>query len=511
MLSAIGKPLNILFSWYLEKRMLEIDRFKNDPLGTQEKTLNQLIQSAEKTKFGRKYDFQSIKNPFQFKNKSPLHGYSDLEPSINEMKNGSPNVLWPGQIKWFAQSSGTSNKGIKHIPISTQSLKDCHYKGGKDLLSIYYNENPDTQLFSGKHLIVGGASSTFLDNKKTVIGDLSAIIMEQLPWWCEWRRSPNGIKKVLAENWKDKLKYIIDSSVKDDIHIIAGIPSWVYLILNEIIELNNLSNINEVWPNLELFLHGGVNISPYKKNFKDFFDDSVNFYQNYNATEGFFGLQSENKSDDMLLMLDYGIYYEFIDKEKWNDKQPTTLSLEEVSLYKPYEMVISTNAGLWRYRLEDTIMFTEKKPFKIKVLGRTNQFLNGFGEELMIHHLEFAAKKAAEQTSAKISEFSVFPEFNKKDKSLGFHHWVFEFVTLPVSNLKFKTILDEQLKITNIDYLAKRRNNSPIRKPEISIVKNGTFYQWMQKKGKLGGQHKVQRVGNSKKYMQEVLEMGKLP
>ena len=221
MLSAIGKPLNTLFSWYLEKRMLEIDRFKNDPFGTQEKTLHQLIQVANKTKFGSQYDFQSIKNPHQFKNKVPLHQYSDLELLINEMKNGKPNILWPGQIKWFAQSSGTSNKVIKHIPISKQSLKDCHYKGGKDLLSIYYNQNPNTQLFTGKHLIVGGASSAFINNKKTVIGDLSAIIMEQLPWWCEWRRSPNGIKKVLADNWKDKLKYIIDSSIKDDIHILS--------------------------------------------------------------------------------------------------------------------------------------------------------------------------------------------------------------------------------------------------------------------------------------------------
>ena len=509
MIASIGKPINNFFSWYLEKRIDEIHNFINDPYYIQEKTLLNLIKSAKSTEFGKKYDFNNILNSHLFKSKIELNHYQDLKPFINKMKNGDSDILWPGQVKWFAQSSGTSNKEIKHIPITKQSLWECHYKGGKDLLSLYYHENPSTQLFRGKHLIAGGTSFSFVGNKKTVIGDLSAIIMQHLPWWCEWRRSPKGIKKVISENWRDKLNYIIESSINDDIHIIAGVPSWIYLILHEIIERYNLTNINEIWPNLELFLHGGVNIGPYKNNFNDIFDKKINFYQNYNATEGFFGLQSENNSDDMLLMLDYGIYYEFISKKDWSKEQPTTLSLEEINLNEPYEMVISTNGGLWRYRLQDTIIFTEKKPFKIKVIGRTQQFLNVFGEELMICHLENAVKKAAERLNLRISEFTVCPVILKNHNSLGFHHWVFEFINQPDDINDFSTILDQELKKTNIDYLAKRKNNSPITKPKLSIVRCGTFHNWMQKRGKIGGQNKVPKISNSNKYVKQLLEINK--
>ena len=331
--------------------------------------------------------------------------------------------------------------------------------------------------------------------------------MQHLPWWCEWRRSPKKKENILIDNWENKLEYIVKSTLNDDIHIIAGVPSWIYLILNRIIERYNLSNINEVWPNLELYLHGGVNIDPYKNNFKGFFKNKVNFYQNYNATEGFFGLQNINNSDDMLLMLDYGIYYEFIEKKDWDKEQPKTLALDEVNLKEPYELVISTNGGLWRYRLEDTIIFTSKNPYKIMVYGRTKQFLNAFGEELMIHNLEYAIKLAAEKTNSKISEFTVCPIINQKQNSLGYHHWVIEFITPPEKMSEFEDIIDIELSENNIDYCNKRKNNSPIRFPKISTVKKGTFNNWMEKKGKLGGQHKVPRVYKTNKYVKEILNV----
>jgi len=507
MISSLEKPINTFFSWYLDRRLREINLFIDEPLHVQHSTLLAILKAAEQTEFGRKYSFFEINNYNTFKNRVPLHRYNDLDHYITKMKNGESNILWPGKVKWFAQSSGTTNKQIKHIPITKDSLKKCHYKGGKDLLALYYNENPDTRLFNGKHLIAGGSSSTYIGNKKTVIGDLSAIIMQHLPWWCEWRRSPKKKENILIDNWKNKLDYIINSTFEDDIHIIAGVPSWVYLILNGIIERFNLSSIHELWPNLELYLHGGVNIDPYKNNFKDFFKNKVNFYQNYNATEGFFGLQNNNNSKDMLLMLDYGIYYEFIEKKDWNEEQPKTLALDEVNLNEPYELVISTNGGLWRYRLEDTIIFTSKSPYKIMVFGRTKQFLNAFGEELMIQNLENAIKVAALKTNSKISEFTVCPIINKKQNSLGYHHWVIEFITPPLKMSEFKNIIDIELSVNNIDYCNKRKNNSPIRSPKISTVKKGTFNNWMEKRGKLGGQNKVPRVFESNKYVKEILNV----
>tara|TARA_B100001287_G_scaffold42180_1_gene31334 strand:+ start:106774 stop:108309 length:1536 start_codon:yes stop_codon:yes gene_type:complete len=507
MISSFEKPLNNFFSWYLERRIKEINFFINEPIQVQDCTLLTNINNAERTKFGSKYNFYEIKDPSTFKNRVPLLRYKDLAPYIFKMKKGESNILWPGKVKWFAQSSGTTNKQIKHIPITKESLKKCHFKGGKDLLALYYNENPETRLFNGKHLIAGGSSSTYFGNNKTVIGDLSAIIMQHLPWWCEWRRSPRKKENILIDNWKKKLDYIINSTKEDDIHIIAGVPSWIYLILNGIIERFNLSSINEVWPNLELYLHGGVNIDPYKNSFKGFFEKKINFYQNYNATEGFFGLQNINNVDDMLLMLDYGIYYEFIQKKDWNNEQPKTLSLNEINLNEPYELVISTNGGLWRYRLEDTIVFTNKNPYKIKVLGRTKQFLNAFGEELMIHNLEYAIKMAAHKTNSKISEFTVCPIIERKENSLGHHHWVIEFIIPPNDIREFENIIDIELSINNIDYCQKRKNNSPIGFPKISVVKKGTFNNWMEKRGKLGVQNKVPRVFESNKYVKEILKV----
>jgi len=507
MISSFGKSINNFFSWYLDRRISEIRKFMDSPIEAQNDTFMYLLDCGKNTEFGKKYSLKEIDNQKKFKSRIPLQSYADLRPYISKIKNGETNVLWPGKVHWFAQSSGTANKEIKHIPITKDSLVNCHYKGGKDLLALYYNENPETKLFVGKHLIAGGSSEKYLGKNKTTIGDLSAIIMKQLPWWCEWRRSPRKKNKILSDDWHEKLEHIITCSVKDDVHIIAGVPSWIYIILGEILERLNVENINEVWPNLELYLHGGVNIEPYKSSFSDFFDKKINYYQNYNATEGFFGLQCENDSNDMLLMLDYGIYYEFIRKQDWKTEQPTTLTLEEIKLFEPYEIVISTNGGLWRYRLEDTVIFTCKSPYKIKVIGRTNQFLNTFGEEIMINNLEHALSMASKKTSAKVKEFTVCPVIKKRDSSLGYHHWLIEFKTMPNCLKEFKIQIENSLFENNIDYFKKRKNNSPIRSPKISIVKEGTFKYWMKEKGKLGGQNKVPRICQTSEYINEILKI----
>ena len=507
MISSIGKPLNNFFSWYLEKRMIEIENFKSNPIVVQQETLSNLISTAKSTHFGISNNFNSISNERSFKSTIPLRKYEDFKPYIDKAKNGEANILWPGKVKWFAQSSGTSSNTIKHIPITIDSLKKCHYKGGKDLLSIYYSNNPNTQLFSGKHLIMGGNENHLPGNDKSISGDLSAIIMKNLPWWCEWRRSPKKIKSLLEKNWVEKLQYIVEHSSKDDVQIIAGVPSWVLIIINEVIKENEINDIHEIWPSLELYLHGGMNISPYKKKFQSISSKKINFYQNYNATEGFFGLQSENDAEDMLLMLDYGIYYEFISKENWDKDQPLTLTLEGVELNIPYEVVISTNGGLWRYRLEDTVIFTSVNPFKIKVIGRTKQFINIAGEELMIQHVESAIKKASEKCLCSINEYTVAPVFKNVDKSIGFHYWLIEFCEKPADLSHFISILDLELQKVNIDYKSKRENNYPLNRPVIKEARKNTFYKWLESQNKLGGQNKILRINETKDKIDEILEM----
>ena len=508
MLQTFGKAFNTLFYNYLSRRMGEIDYFLNHPISTQKNILFQLLEKAKKTEYGQFYDFQSIKSIHDYKNKIPLNKYENLEPFIKKMQLGHKNVLWPNQIKWFAQSSGTNSTVPKQIPITKENLQNCHYKGGKDLLALYYRENPSTKLFSGKHLIAGGSTSLTPYSKKTHVGDLSAIILKHLPWWCEWRRSPSNVKKLITDNWEEKINHIVTHSIKDDVHIVAGIPSWIVLILQEIIKKNKVKNIHEIWPNLELYLHGGVHISPYMQKLKELMPSSkMNFFSNYNATEGFFGIQDKNNSDDMLLMLDYGIFYEFIKQENWNEENPKTIDLEDVIIGETYELVISTNSGLWRYRLGDTVQFTSLLPFRIQIIGRTQQFINTFGEELMMHQAEIAVGTAAKYSNAHVCEFSVCSKLLSNEKGIGFHEWAIEFYKKPNDLAFFSNQLDNELQKVNIDYKSKRKESKTISAPKINLVKKGTFYQWMKKHGKLGGQYKVPRLSEKSIYIDELLKI----
>ena len=507
MINSIGKPLNTFFSWYIKKRIREINKFIQFPILSQKDTLLNLVTIGKKTVFGKEHKFATIISEIDFKNQVPLNKYTDIVPYIEKQKKGESNILWPGQVKWFAQSSGTSCGVVKHIPVTIEALKQCHYKGGKDLLSLYYHNNPNTKLFNGKHLIIGGSSTSLSNKSLPVIGDLSAIIMENLPWWCEWRRSPKKVKNLISKKWEDKIRYIVEESSKDDVHILAGTPSWVLVIINQILKEKKIDTIHEIWPNLELYLHGGLNFEPYKNSFISICHKEINFYQNYNATEGFFGLQEKNDDEDMLLMLDYGIYYEFIKQKNWFEEQPKTLNLEEVEAFKPYEVVITTNGGLWRYRLEDTIQFTSINPFKIKVVGRTQQFVNIAGEEVMIGHIEKALKVATKKCNCQVAEFTVSAVFEKNNNSIGYHLWLIEFLKKPVCIIDFSTILDLELQKINVDYRSKRNNNSPLKKLKIKKLKNQTFYKWLKNHDKLSGQSKIPRINNNLNYVDEILQI----
>jgi len=480
-----------------------MELFMKHPIDVQTELFLNLIDTAKNTEWGRKYDYKSIKNYQDYKNRVPLQDYGSLQDQIIRIKHGEQNVLWPTDIKWFAKSSGTSTGKSKFIPVSKESLIDCHYKGGKDLLSIYHNNHPESKLILGKVLVVGGSSAINSFSNKSYYGDLSAIIMKNFPMWVEHRRVPK-MDIAIMDDWEEKIEKMALSTTQENVSNISGVPSWTLVLMKRILEINKTDNILDIWPNLELFMHGGVNFSPYKEQFKKIAPgNQLNYYENYNATEGFFGLQDQSKVEEMLLMLDYGIFYEFIEQSEIHNETPKTITLEGVELHKNYALVISTNAGLWRYVIGDTVMFTSLSPFRIKVTGRINQFINAFGEELIIDNAETALSNTCEKTASIIKEYTVAPKFFT-NKSTGRHQWLIEFEKSPENIEYFSNVLDEELKALNSDYEAKRVNNLVLDRPEINKLASGTFYQWMKVNNKLGGQHKIPRLSNDSKYVDEL-------
>jgi len=483
-----------------------MELFMKYPIDVQQELFNNLLITAKNTERGKKYDYQSIKSYDEFINRVPLQSYESLQNQILRIKQGEQNILWPSDIKWFAKSSGTTTGKSKFIPVSKESLVDCHYKGGKDLLAIYHNNHPETKLILGKVLVVGGSSEINSFSNNSYYGDLSAIIMKNFPMWVEQRRVPE-LAIAIMNNWEEKIEKMAQATIHEDVSNISGVPSWTLFLLNRILEINGKSNLLEVWPNLELYLHGGVNFSPYKEQFKKIIPGKqMNYYENYNASEGFFGLQDQSRVEEMLLMLDYGIFYEFIEKNEIDQPSPKTITLADVQLKKNYAIVISTNAGLWRYVIGDTIEFTSLSPFRIKVTGRIKHYINAFGEELIIENAENALSKACMVTDAVVEEFTVAPQFFI-DKSTGKHQWLIEFKKSPQNIDYFSTLLDNELKQLNSDYEAKRFNNMILSKPEITQLTSGTFYKWMKNKNQLGGQHKIPRLSNDTIYVDELMQM----
>lgn len=500
--------LNSIMTWVMKKRIHEVELFMKYPNEMQSEVLQKLIYRARNTKFGKEYQFEDLKNFKQYQERVPLHTYEELFPYIDQLLKGDQNILWPTEIRWFSKSSGTTNDRSKFIPVSDEALEDCHFKGGKDLLSIYLNNNPESRLFTGKNLSIGGSQQVnqFDNNSNSFYGDVSAVIMKNLPFWVQIIRTPS-LEIALMDEWEGKIEAMANATMKEDVTSLTGVPTWTVVLLQRILELSGKDDISEVWPNLELFIHGAVSFVPYQPLFKDLIKSpKMNYLETYNASEGFFGIQDRMDSDEMLLMLDYGIFYEFIPIENADQKQPKTIRLDDVELNKVYELVISTNAGLWRYRIGDTIRFTSLNPYRIKISGRTKHFINAFGEELMIENAEKAIATACNKTGVIIDNFTAAPKYLEQGKS-GAHEWVIEFSKEPNILEEFSKILDDEIRKINSDYDAKRHKDIALHCLVIHKVPQGTFYEWMRKRGRLGGQNKVPRLSNNRKYLDDLLEM----
>jgi hypothetical protein len=501
--------ISSVISWLIKKRIHQIELFKKYPLEVQQELITKFITIAEDTEWGKKYGFKKFTSIDDFKKNVPLSRYEDLEPIIQRLRQGESNLLWPEEIKWFAKSSGTTAGKSKFIPMSQSSLEDCHYKAGKDLISIYFNLYPQSKLFEGKSLIMGGSRQIHeISNTSYYEGDLSAILMQNLPFWAEFMRTPS-LKVALMDEWEKKLELMVEETLNHDVRSISGVPSWMLVLLHRILEKTGKDNVMDVWPNLEVFFHGGVSFEPYHKQYKEIIkSDKMVYLETYNASEGFFGIQDQRDSNELLLMLDYGIFYEFIPMENITDENPETVLLKDVETGKNYAMVITTNAGLWRYIIGDTVTFTSTFPFRIKITGRTKLFINIVGEELIIEIAEKAFSLVSEKTNAIINEFSGAPRFkNENGEDETSHEWLIEFEKEPDDFEEFKKLFDETLKTLNSDYEAKRYQNLVLKPPVIKKVPKGTFYNWMKKRNKLGGQNKVPRMFNSRKYIDDILNM----
>jgi hypothetical protein len=496
---------NSVISWFIRKRIHQIELFMKYPHEVQEEWFENLLRTARDTEWGLRYDYRSLTTYEDYRNRVPLSDYNALKPSIDRLRKGENNILWPTEVKWFAKSSGTTSDKSKFIPVTPEALEECHMKGGKDMLSIYCNNNPDSQVFSGKVLGMGGSYRSDNELADTYHGDVSAIIMENLPFWVQLIRTPD-MSVALMDEWEDKLYRMAMITKDENVTNITGVPSWTLVLLNKIMEITGATCIADIWPNLELFVHGGVSFSPYREQFRRICPPGMQYLETYNASEGFFGIQDRSDSEDLLLMLDYGIFYEFVPLAELGRDHPLSLPLWQVETGVNYAMVISTNAGLWRYLIGDTVMFTSINPYRIKITGRTRSFMNAFGEELIIDNADKALAMACEETGALITEYTAAPIFlNGKEKAA--HEWVIEFETPPVGLELFGEILDKGLKSLNSDYEAKRYHDLMLQNPVIRIVARGTFYEWFRERGKLGGQHKVPRLSNERTYVEEILNL----
>ncbi|WP_010134544.1 GH3 auxin-responsive promoter family protein [Ochrovirga pacifica] len=494
--------INSILSWLLKKRKHQIELFLKYPVEVQNEQLLKLLKTANKTSYGKQYQFKKIKNYQEFVEKVPLVNYEQLSPYIEEQRTTGQAILWSNKIKWYAKSSGTTNAKSKFIPVSEDAIKLCHFKGGKDMLTLFFNNNQEANLFSGKNLRLGGSSAVYEDND-AYFGDLSAIIIENMPLWADFSSAPKQETALMSE-WESKMDAIIKETVNENITSLAGVPSWMLVLLERVLLHTGKQNILEVWPNLEVYFHGGVNFSPYKEQYKKLIpSDKFKYYETYNASEGFFAIQDQNHSDELLLMLDYGIFYEFIPMDAYRSINSTTVSLADVELGKNYAMVITTNAGLWRYIIGDTIKFTSLSPHRIKITGRTKHFINAFGEELIMENASHALKVACQATQALIKEYTAAPIFMDHQQKGG-HEWLIEFEQMPNDLQTFVHSLDHALKAINSDYEAKRYNNMTLSMPTLTLAEKNQFHHWLKSKNKLGGQHKVPRLFNDRTFIDEI-------
>ncbi|MBN2667869.1 MAG: GH3 auxin-responsive promoter family protein [Bacteroidales bacterium] len=498
--------LTSIISWLNIKRISQIELMKKYPSDVQRETFYELIEKAKNTEWGLKYDYATIDSISDFQNRVPIQEYDDVKPYVNRLRDGESNLLWPSEIKWFAKSSGTTSDKSKFIPVSREALEDCHFQAGKDGIALYAQRYPDTDVFLGKTLVLGGSHNINNFSNQSYYGDLSAVLIQNLPFWAEFIRTPS-LQTVLLDKWDEKIDKMTEEAIKVNVTSIAGVPSWMLVLLKNILKVTGKSTLKEVWPNLELFTHGGVAFTPYREEFERLIGyDKMRYIETYNASEGFFAIQDSEDEDSLLLMLDYGIFYEFIDMREIDNSNPKVYTIDDVELNTNYAMLISTNSGLWRYKIGDTVKFTSIVPHKIKITGRIKHFINAFGEELIIDNAEKAIHKACADTGAIIKEYTACPIY-MQGESKGAHEWLFEFTRHPNNIDQFMQILDNKLKDVNSDYEAKRFKDMSLAFPKYTVLSDGIFYEWLKLKDKLGGQHKIPRLANHRDYVDELLSL----
>ena len=485
-------------------RQKEIARFAQDTDVIQHKQLQSLLTTARNTEWGLKYKYKDIRNYADFCRRVPIQTYEDVKPYVARMINGERNVLWPSAVKWYAKSSGTTNDKSKYLPVTPEILQGCHYKGGFDTVALYLRNNPDSHFFSRKGLILGGSHSPSPLNRDSHCGDLSAVLLQNLSPLVNLMRVPSK-RIILMDEWESKIKAIVESTYKKDVNSLSGVPSWMLVLIRSVLKKTGHEYLTDVWPNLEVFFHGGISFEPYREQYKTLIpSDRMHYMETYNASEGFFGMQDDLNDSSLLMMPDYGIFYEFIPMNEIGNKHPAFLPLEAVQTGKNYAMVISTSGGLWRYQIGDTVRFTSLHPHKFVISGRTKHYINAFGEELMVDNADKAISRVSALTGAKVKEYTAAPLF-MLDKAKGRHQWFIEFEKMPPSVSDFAALLDKTLQELNSDYEAKRYKEISLQPLEIVVAKEGTFYKWLKEKGKLGGQHKIPRLTNDRKFIEELL------
>ncbi|MCX6316458.1 MAG: GH3 auxin-responsive promoter family protein [Bacteroidetes bacterium] len=497
------KLLSPAISSLARMRLWRIEAWKKNPLDAQREVLQDLVTSAQYTEFGRKYNFSNLFTVKDFKQAVPIHEYENLKPFIERIMNGEQNILWNTPVYWFAKSSGTTSDKSKFIPISTESLEEGHFKASKDVLSMYYQYKPDSELLTGKGLLIGGSHSINPMNAEAQYGDLSAVLFQNSPFWAHWLRTPD-LSIALMDEWESKIEKIAEATIKENVTSVSGVPTWTLVLFKRILEITGKKTIGEVWPSLELYMHGGVSFTPYREQFHQIIGRDINYLEMYNASEGFFAAQERPGDDGMLLFSDHGIFYEFMPVSEYGKKEPRTVGLGEVELDKNYAPVISTNGGLWRYLPGDTIKFTCLRPYRVKVSGRLKHFMNAFGEEVIVDNTDKAIATACEKTGAIVNDYTAAPIYFS-EKANGAHEWLIEFEKEPANAQQFVEELDQALKSINSDYEAKRHKNIALGLPVMHMLRKGQFNEWLRSKGKLGGQHKVPRLSNERKFLEEIL------
>lgn len=499
-MSLVNKIASFVTSPYAQK----LELIRNKPIEMQQKVLFDNLKSANQTQYGVQYGFKDITSYEEFRERVPIVSYEEFQPEIERARKGEENVFWPGKISWFAKSSGTTNAKSKFIPITKESLETNHFAGGKMMFANYLENHPDTIIFKRKNLRIGGSADIYQEYE-TKFGDLSAIMIDNLPFWADFMNTPNREISLMSD-WEVKLDAIASAVIDVNVGCLTGVPSWMLVLLNYTLEKTGKSDLHEIWPDLEVFFHGGISFKPYQENYEAIAGKSMRYYEIYNASEGFFAMQDQAHSKDLLLLLNSGIFFEFIPMEGNALEQRKAIPIEEVEVGKNYAVVLTTNGGLWRYMVGDTVRFTSISPYRVVVSGRTKHYINAFGEEIIIENAEAALREASTQTGATILDFTGGPIFMQGHEKGG-HEWIIEFEKQPDDLEKFTAIFDQKLQNINSDYEAKRYNNMTLNPPVIHVARKDLFYDWMKERGKLGGQNKVPRLCNTREFVDPLLNL----